>query len=260
MWSELALSFQQGNLYLYGILGLFFFSTVVICERMVMYQTVYNLDFKKFIKTLKKMIQAMDHDRAKSFCRSVSKTSLPFIAVRAIEALEDDPSSVRGIIEEDTIDFLPRVEARLGILPPLASFIMILGIIGTIDALWSAFHSIDILDTSKKQAALAQGIAGALNPTAMSLVASLMILAGHQVLLSIARALVDGIHHGVAVVSNLLIPQMVPTMMAAQVAEAELPIQEPEKEDIFSSPEDDFVEESTHDTGVEDIKDEEEII
>jgi hypothetical protein len=88
---------------------------------------------------------------------------------------------------------------------------MLTGILGTIDALWIAFRSVDVLDTAKKQATLAQGIATSLNPTAIGLVAAMGLLAGYYLLRGLAVSLTERLHHGVTVVTNLLAP---PDMVA----------------------------------------------
>ena len=92
-----------------------------------------DIDFSKFLSSLKKMISSEDYERAINFCKSVSKTSLPKITLRAIEASENDPTTVRGTIEEETIEFLPKIENRINTLPALATLIMLIGILGTID-------------------------------------------------------------------------------------------------------------------------------
>ena len=265
MWGELAFSFQSGNYYIISIMVLAFFSSVIIFERLIMLQFVFNIDFSRFLLNFKKMIASEDMDRAMNLCRSVSKTSLPKIALKALEASENDPTTVRGTIEEETIDFLPRIESRISSLPSLATLIMLVGILGTIDSLWSAFHSIDVLDTAKKQASLATGIAGALNPTALGLIACTIILAFHQMLRGFATGVVEQIHHGVTVLTNLLVPPDVafvapvaasrPAIHADEApattgaAEAAPPAEE-------GVPSDDAFD----DASVEDIKDEEEII
>ena len=87
----------------------------------------------------------------------------------ALEAADSDPTKVRGTIEEEALEFLPSIERRLGALPALTLLIMLVGILGTIDSLWVAFQSVDVLDTAKKQATIAQGIASSLSPTALGL-------------------------------------------------------------------------------------------
>src|SRR5690606_184203 len=116
-WGQLAHSFQNANGYVMAIMILGFIGTIIFFERLVMYWRVFGIDFKKFLGNLKKMVAAEDVDRAISLCKNVSKTSLPAIALKALEAAETDPTTIRGAIEEETIDFLPRIEKRLGVLP-----------------------------------------------------------------------------------------------------------------------------------------------
>lgn len=263
MWSQLAASLQHGNGYLITMMVLAFIGTVILFERFIMLQLVYHIDFKKFLGNLKKTVQAEDFDRAINICKSASQTSLPHICLKALEAAERDPTTVRGTIEEETIDFLPRIESRLPFLPALATLILLVGILATLDALWGAFDSIAVLDTAEKQARLANGIAGSLNPTAFGLIACMLFVAGHQLLKGIAVRLVERVHHGVTVLSNLLVPQEFATYApaAAMAGDAygasdlsapmneSIPTQQQEAED-----------ESFDDASVEDIKDEEEII
>jgi hypothetical protein len=144
---------------------------------------------------------------------------------------------------------------------------MLIGILGTIDALWVAFHSVDVLDTAKKQASLAQGIASSLNPSAMALLFGMLLLAGHQLLKGVAVGLLESVHHGVAVLGNLLIPQdmvaYAPAMVAADVSGAAVAAA-PSSANEFVTTESNKQGEAANDTfddvSVEDIKDEEEII
>lgn len=265
MWGEIALSLKNANVYLIMILIFGFFGTLVFFERLIMFQMVFHIDFGKFLSNLRKMIASEDTERAMAFCKSVSKTSLPKISLKALETMETDPSKVRGTIEEETIEFLPNIDKRLAVLPGLTIIIMLIGLLGTIDSLWAAFHSVDVLDTAKKQATLAQGIAGALNPTAVGMVFGLLFLAGHYLLRSFANTLIDKTHYGVTVLLNLLAPQetmaMVP-MMASTAGNSVSSQDEsaPDEASQSTKQENNSKEETFDDVSVEDIKDEEEII
>lgn len=261
MWGELAVSIQSGNGYIFSILTIAFLGMVVILERFIMLQFVFNIDFSKFLFNLRKMVGAKDMDRAINLCRGVSGTSLPRISLRALEAAETDPTTVRGTLEEETIDFLPKLESRLSILPAFATLTMLVGILGTIDALWSSFHSIDVLDTAKKQASLAQGIASSLNFTAIALLTCMGFLTSHQFLKGLATKVSEKIHYGVTVLHNLLVPNEVTTIVASHgppppVSDAS------DFGESLSAEEDRGVEvnDNFDDVAVEDIKDEEEII
>ena len=206
MWAELALSFKQGNMYVLAMFGIGFLSALVFFERFVMVQFVYNLNFNRFLLNIRRAIAAEDLDRAVSMCKNAGRTSLPMIALKALEAAESDPTTVRGAIEEETINFLPKLEARLTLLPALATLAMLVGVLGTLDGIWSTFHSIDVLDSAKKQATVAKGLAGSLNPMAMGILISALTIFAQQILKGYALRVIERIHLGVSVLNNLLVP------------------------------------------------------
>ena len=265
MWSQLAINLTSGDWYIYCMLAFGWVGLVILIERVTMIFVVYNLDFKKFLQNFRKMIQAEDVDRAMNLCKKASKTSLPHISLKALEASETDPSTVKGIIEEETIDFLPRVEARLGALPGLATLVLLIGILGSIDNLWAAFHSINVLDTAEKQASLSGGIAASLTHTALGLMISIILISGHHVLRGAALRLIERLHHGITVISNLLAPQETGSFIpvgAMPMMAGQAPLQAgestPETETAEEAEED--LDDGFDDAAVEDIKDEEEII
>ena len=263
MWGQLALSLQSSNGYVIAILVLGFIAFVLMIERLIMLQFVYNIDFPKFLLNLKKMVHAEDHDRAITLCKNVSSTSLPKISLRALEAAETDPSRIRGTIEEEAIGFIPNIERRLGALPAISMIIMLVGILGTIDALFGAFQSIDVLDSARKQSSLAQGIAASLNPTAMGLLFGMVLMAGFYFLKGIAATLTDRMHHGVAVVTNLLAPQEMATFMpmeSGSVSHASSDRSVSESAQPMAAETQTQPEESFDDVSVDDIKDDEDII
>ncbi len=213
------------------------------------------------------MIIADDKQRAISLCKNTSHTSLPQITLKAVEASEVDPTTVKGVIEESSLDFLPKLEQRLSFLPAAATVILLIGILGTIDGLWKAFHSLDVLDSTQKQVLLAQGVAQSLNPTALGLIASIFILVAYQFLRSLALKLVDKIHHGVSVLNHLLIPQDI--MFAASAGPQQVEMASAPSQQTLSAPLPQgkspanaaaVQQEGFDDVIPEDIKDEEEII
>ncbi len=267
MFGEIAASFQKGNIYLSLMLFLGFLGTAIIFERLIMLQFVYHLDFSKFLSNLKKLLSAEDTSRALGFCKSVSSTSLPGIARRALEAAESDPTTIRGAIEEETIDFLPRVEARIGFLMAISTLIMLTGVLGAIDSLWNTFHAVSVLDTAQKQASLGIEIARALNPAAFGVLLSMVILVGYYLVRGMAIRLTERMHYGVTVLTNLLVPPEVanfmPVAMAAPVAaaagSAASAAASPESPAPNAS-EGVATDANFADASVEDIRDEEEII
>ena len=206
MWREIAIGLQSGNEYLLAIFFISFIALLIIFERILMLSFVFNINFRKFLNAFRKLVSSRSYHQAANLCRATSNTSLPLIANRALDALDNDPSTIKSVIEEETIALLPRIEARIAFLPMSATLVLLLGVLGTIDQIWSAFYSINVLDTAQKQVTLANGIAKSLNPTALGLLVSMIILAMHQFIKSSALRVMENIHHGVTVVSNLIAP------------------------------------------------------
>jgi hypothetical protein len=263
MFGEIAASFQRGNIYLTAMLLLGFIATAIIFERIIMLQVVYHLDFNKFLSNLKKLLSNEDTSRGLSFCKSVSSTSLPGIARRALEAAETDPTTIRGTIEEETIDFLPRIETRIGGLMAISTLIMLTGILGAIDSLWNTFHAVSVLDTAQKQASLGNEIARALNPAAFGVLLSMVVLVGYYLVRGMAVRLTEKMHYGVTVLSNLLVPAEVasymPMAMAAPITADAMPMTA-HAESTQPTSEGAATDANFADAAVEDIRDEEEII
>lgn len=264
MFGEIAASFQRGNLYLLAMLFLGFLATAIIFERIIMLQVVYHIDFTKFLSNLKKLLSNEDTSRGLSFCKSVSSTSLPGIARRALEAAETDPTTIRGTIEEETIDFLPRIESRIGALMAMATLIMLTGVLGAIDSLWNTFHAVSILDTTQKQASLGQEIARALNPAAFGVLLSMLVLVGYYLVRGMAIRLTEKMHYGVTVLTNMLVPAEVtnymPVAMAAPVSADVAPPPATSESLAHATPEGGSSDAQFKDAAVENIRDEEEII
>lgn len=260
MWGELANSFQTGNPYVLLMTGFGGLAMIVFFQRTIMIKGVYNVKTSKFLGELRKMIEAEDHDRARNYCKTVSTTSVPGIALTALEAHAQDPDKVKGALEEAAIDFLPKIETGISILPAIATIILLLGVLGTVDGLWAAFHSIEILDTAKKQASLANGIAGALTPTAFGLVIAMTALAAHQIVRGFASTLVDKTSYAVTVLHNLLVPKETAVAYAAMPMGMATGAAANDSADDFEEEEEEEEDDTFDDAAIDDIKDEEEII
>lgn len=212
MWNELARSIQAQNYYVMTILILFAIALMIIFERMMMLYFVYNINFDKFISSLKNMVASEDYERAMNFCKTSSNTSLPKISLAALEAAEYNPTKVAGTINEETAAFAPKVTARIPLLSSLSTMVLLVGVLGTVDDLWSAFHSLGVLDTAKKQASLAAGISSSLNPTALGLLVAGVTLFFSQIVKSSASRLLDKLYYGVTALTTLLVQHNTPSL------------------------------------------------
>jgi biopolymer transport protein ExbB len=274
MWLELAKTIQSGDVYMHIMSAISFLGLMVFFERFFTLYFSYNVNARKFISELRKMVLAEDFVRAESLCKSSGKSALPLIGLRAVETAQTDPSRVRGVIEEESIDFIPKIEARVSLLPALASLTLLVGILATIHHVWIAFHAMEALDSAQRQLTLADGLARSLNYTCYGLIIGALFVILHYFVKSLAIKITDRLNYGVTALTNLLAPATMAyaaSPMAMPVAPAAAPVQEETtqkaeaQEDTSandSSESEDTIakEDASDEPDMDDIKDEEEII
>lgn len=263
MWTEIAEAIKAGNPYIWTILVFLLVGLSIIFEKYISIVFRYSINSRKFNLNLKKMITSEDYSRAISLCRSYGEIPVPKMALQALEAHDLDPFSTKGAIDESVIELLPRIESRINFLPSLAAVTLLIGTIGTIEGIWTTFHTIDVLDSLGKQVTLTKGLSGSLNPSAMGLIAATIIMAGHSIARSLALSVIAGVHHTASVLHNLLVPRD-HVLLSSHVGEDPKPsssstIEESGTEDSASAVKNPPTEDANN-APVEDIKDEEEII
>ena len=258
MWNELLHGLSEGNSYLLAMSVVGFLTLVIAIERIILLTFVYNINYVKFLNNLRKLLSSKEYSKAIQFCRKTSRTSVPYIAQHAITAYENDPSKAQATLEEQTLEFLPRIETRISWLPVFATVVLFLGILATIDQLWWAFYSFDVLNTSQKQLTLSSYISKSLNPTAGALVLSSTIFIIHQILKSSALKIIDYTHYSITVISNLLESNRKEILEEVKTTKAQKSKPPSEKQTQTSKPESDEKNESTQ--NIDTPRDEEEIL
>lgn len=280
MWYQFVLAIKNNDFFIVLILFLGFLGFLVFLERFLILQFSYNLNLKKFLNNLKKMIQAEELERAINLCKKTSNSSLPKIALKAIEMAETDPTKVEGTIEEETLDFLPNLEKRLSFFPMVSTLILLAGILGTLNSLWTTFVSLNVFDTAQKQVIVGQSIANSLSYTGLGLIFCMLLLIAHYIIKTMSFRLIQKLQYGVTVLNNLLVPKSTAYIPVSATAGATTqtsidntdvitsPIQEmsntkEQEQNNIQEPTQPLTEvqnEVVNESQVEDIKDEEEII
>ncbi len=267
MFTELLAEFKSGNPYLLVMTALGLIGLAIAFERLMVIQFIYNLNFPKFLLNLKRHIANEDTAKAVSFCKSVKNTSLPYIARKSIEAAEADPTSIRGILEEEAIDFIPKIEARISAIFALSSLCLLIGILGSIDSLWQTFRLLGDQSEETQSFMVGAQIARSLNPAALGVFLSILLLGLYFFVRGLACRLVDRVNHGVIVLFNTLVPTEMGDFMPVSVASPMTAAEPIIAQQIISenttpapAPKEAKIDANFNDAAIEDIKDEEEII
>lgn len=221
MLSDIFNLYRNGEVIPFVLLAFLCVGYIIILEKFFVLQVIYKINFQTFNTQLKKMLLANDMERARNFTRAVSKTGLPMLAFRAIEAYEHDPMRVRATLSEEGLRFLPRLRRRLTQLPNLAAASVMLGAIAAVYGIWNSFQMVDGLEMGIKSFTFAKGLTLALLPLTISLVAAVLLMLPFGLLDAMAWRMESEIEHSLCVILNILAPDIQPVMaMAAPPPEA----------------------------------------
>lgn len=210
MLNDIFLMYRNGEIIPFIILAFVSVGYIIIFEKFIILQFVYRINFEKFNTTIKKMLAANDMERARNFTKATSKTAVPMLTLKAIDAYENDPMRVRATVSEESLRFFPRVRRRISQLPNLAAASVLLGAIAAVQGIWSSFRMVEGLELGLKSFAFSNGLSHALLPLAISLVSAVLLMVPFGILDAIAWRLEAEMEHSLCVVLNILSPEMQP--------------------------------------------------
>jgi len=136
---------------------------------------------RAFLEQIRKLVLANNVDRAVKLC---SATSAPVaqVARAGLQRVHRGEIAIAQAIEEALVDVTPLLKKRIQILWSLANIATLLGLLGTVRGLIIAFGAVSAAKPEERQALLSNGIAEALNNTAMGLGIAVTCIIAHAVL------------------------------------------------------------------------------
>ena len=100
---------------------------------------------------------------------------------------------IEKALEESLVEVIPRLEKRTHYLASLANIAMLMGLLGTIVGLISAFAAVAQANPAEKASLLAASISVAMNNTALGLVTAITLLLAHLYLETKTTEIVDSL-------------------------------------------------------------------
>lgn len=137
-----------------------------------------RLNYEQFAKELKALLSRKKLREALAFCRR-SPNPVPGIAWQYLKHLETDALRNEILKREGSLA-LEKLETRLRALAAITHIAPLLGLLGTVTGLVSAFHQIEILGGQVQPGDLAAGIWEALVTTVFGLVIAIPCMAAYH--------------------------------------------------------------------------------
>jgi biopolymer transport protein ExbB len=186
--STVSTYFKTGGPFMYIILATGVLILAIALERMWVIGRASSLNSKKFGDDLERLVADGQIDNAVNLCRRVN-TPASKVALHVFTA--GSGGDHQAAADEAATLILPPLGRRLPHLSMLANVATLLGLLGTIFGLTTAFSAVGAADPAQRSAFLAAGISQALNTTSFGLIVAVPTLIAHGYYVSAVERIVD---------------------------------------------------------------------
>jgi len=186
----LAAFFKQGGLVMYGILGIGVAAAGIALERFIVITGAARLNGKKLTNDVLNHVNRGDLNSARNVSRMSNAPAAQVLqAVLSVNDLEE--TKLQSAAEDATALAMPPLTRRLAHLNVLANIATLVGLLGTISGLITAFAAVGAADPSQRSAFLAGGISMALNATAFGLMVAIPTLVTQGFLVGLVEGIAE---------------------------------------------------------------------
>jgi biopolymer transport protein ExbB/TolQ len=177
---------------MYVILGTGVAILAVAAERFWVIARAASVNSAKFTRDVAQRVAKGDMNGAADLCRRV-KSPVGAVAHAIVSRNDSDEERLQNAADGAATIVLPPLSRRLPYLNMLANVATLLGLLGTIFGLTTAFSAVGAADPAQRSAFLAVGISQALNTTAFGLIVAVPTLLVHSFLVSKVEGIVENI-------------------------------------------------------------------
>jgi biopolymer transport protein ExbB len=185
------------SIFMWSILGISLLASFFAFERYLALTFRYSMNGKRLFGEIKKYIFASDFVRALEVCRQHTRAPLAHVLGAGLANADQSIDEVETAMESEALFYTPKITERLPYLSTFANVATLMGLLGTIAGLITAFVAVGGgLDVGvSKEEALAGGIAVAMFTTAFGLIVAIPTMLAHAYLSTKANRLIDDIEH-----------------------------------------------------------------
>lgn len=195
--------FAKGGWFLYVNLFVSVIALSVISERAIFLFRA-RANSRGLLEHLRKLVQANNVDRAIRLCGTGTAPLLRVAKAGLVRAHRGE-EAISTALEEALVDATPDLKKRISSLWSLANIATLLGLLGTVSGLIRAFAAVAFAAPEARSSLLANGIAEAMNNTAMGLGIAVMCIIGHLILGGESKRMVNELESFTMKFENFLI-------------------------------------------------------
>jgi len=187
--------FQDGGTFMFINIGFLCLALGVVLERFIVVFFVLPINEKTFTASVEKYLKAGNIEAAAKACQVAPRPALSRATRTLLGLLRNGYESPMLAIEESMMDVRGLIMTRVAWLWAIANIATIIGLIGTVSGLISAFLAVGSLAADQRANALAKAISEAMNNTAFGLSIAVLCIIGHLVISSKASSLSEKVEH-----------------------------------------------------------------
>jgi len=184
--------FKGGGPFMYVILLTAVTILALSLERFWVIGRAASFNSRKLTRDIQSRVAKGDMSAATSLCKKL-KGPVANVAHAILTRNHADEDKLQNAADGAATVALPRLSRRLPYLSMLANSATLLGLLGTIFGLTTAFSAVGAADPAQRSAFLAAGISQALNTTAFGLIVAVPTLLLHGFLVSKVEAIVEAV-------------------------------------------------------------------
>lgn len=196
--------FEEGGIFMYPIALLGLFVVALVIERT--YFLYFKVSSKRdiFIARLRSLILERNLPKALQVVNQEDSPVARIVKAGLVKVNRPD-DHVQAAMDETSLEEVPKIEQRTGLLPMLSNVATLMGLLGTIAGLIQSFGAVSQADAATKATLLSAGISEAMNCTAFGLVVAIPALVAYAMLQSRTQRVLDDINATAVAILNLVV-------------------------------------------------------
>lgn len=142
----------------------------------------YSLPAEPFLKQVMALVDQDKIEEAITFCTANEKKPLAFVTKKILEKADRDDRAMETALDIASSETAPKLMKSLGHLAMVANVVTLIGLLGTVIGLITAFRAVSFADVAQKQTLLAEGISIAMTATMLGLMFAIPTMVAYSFL------------------------------------------------------------------------------
>lgn len=192
----------EGGIFMWIIAVVWCGGIAISVERLKAYFK-FDIDGASLMGNIKKHVIGNQVQDAIQTCTE-SSALLPFVMKNGLKRANQSKEQIQDALEASILETVPKIERRLSYLALAANLSTLLGLLGTIQGLIQSFAAVAQAEASQKAQLLAEGIAVAMNTTALGLISAISLMVVHSFLMARGEKMIQEIEENSVKLLDLL--------------------------------------------------------